>query len=254
MNKRIVVGLSLSLVLVAGACGSPTTEEEPEAAGPSLSITSPSDGESVGGNVVELAIDAQGLQIVKADGDTAGVTGHFHMFIDREPVLAGLSIPKEPGIVHSAENPIQLAGLSPGEHTFTVVLGDGAHVRLGDAQDAVKVMVDGPALDASTPAELAAGEELAIDIKPSGFEVVGADKDQKGADAGHLHVIIDPASLPVADGKPIPKDQTHIHTTETSVKVAGLAPGEHTIWVVAGDFDHTPFSPLVADKLTVTVR
>ncbi|MGQ0680689.1 MAG: DUF4399 domain-containing protein [Actinomycetota bacterium] len=118
-----------------------TTAEPPAAAGPTLSITSPSDGESVGPDfALEVAVD--GIVIVAADGDTSGNTGHLHVFIDREPVAAGEVIPKEDTIIHSAANPIPLTGLSPGTHKITVVLGDGTHARIGDVQDSIEVEVE----------------------------------------------------------------------------------------------------------------
>ncbi|MGH2667938.1 MAG: DUF4399 domain-containing protein, partial [bacterium] len=61
---------------------------------------------------------------------------------------------------------------------------------------------------------------------------------------------------PLPPGQPYPpKDQAGpIHTADSMVGLTGLAPGEHTIWVVLGYADHTPFDPPVADKVTVTVQ
>ena len=89
----------------------------------------------VEGDAAVLTMKVGGVTIVAADGDTSGDSGHFHVFIDREPVAEGETIPKEDGIVHSAENPIRVPGLSKGEHELTVVLGDGNHSRIhGDVE------------------------------------------------------------------------------------------------------------------------
>lgn len=89
----------------------------------------------VEGDAAVLTMKVGGVTIVAANGDTSGKSGHFHVFIDREPLKEGETIPKEDGIVHSADNPIRVPGLSPGEHDLTVVLGDGNHTRIhGDLE------------------------------------------------------------------------------------------------------------------------
>ena len=96
----------------------------------------------VEGDTAVLTMKVGGVTIVAPNGDTSGSTGHFHVFIDREPVAEGKTIPKEDGIVHSADNPIRVTGLSPGEHELTVVLGDGNHNRIhGDLEADTMVTV-----------------------------------------------------------------------------------------------------------------
>ena len=90
----------------------------------------------VEGDTAVLTMKVGGITIVAADGDTSGKSGHFHVFIDREPLKEGETIPKEDGIVHSADNPIRVPGLTKGEHELTVVLGDGNHQRIHDEVEA----------------------------------------------------------------------------------------------------------------------
>lgn len=114
----------------------------PDSGTPSISIESPADGATVSASEVKLKVATTGVTIVAADGDTSGSTAHFHVFIDREPVAEGETIPKEEGIIHSTDNPIPVPGLSPGKHTLTVVYGDGNHTRIhGDAADSVELTV-----------------------------------------------------------------------------------------------------------------
>lgn len=249
------LALVFVLALLAGACTQdrPAIEGSPEPEGPSLKVTSPSEGETIKGNVVTLDLEASGIEIVKADGDTSGNTGHFHVFIDQDAPAAGEVIPKTEGIIHSTDTKIVIPGLKVGEHKFTVVFGDGTHARIGTESASVAVKVDGPSLDARAPGEVAAGEDVTVDIAVEGVTLVAADGDTTGA-TGHVHLFIDPATPPAADDNPIPKVATIIHSAETSVKVSGLAAGEHTIWVVLGDGAHVPFKPLVADKLVITVK
>jgi len=244
---KTVLMLTAAAVLL-GACATKQTQPEGggSGAGPGVAVQAP---ESVKGNVVTLDLTAKNFEIVKADGDTSGKTGHFHIFIDREPVAAGEVIAREAGIVHSTDAKTKIMGLAPGEHTFIVVLGDGNHARVGDAQAKATVKVEGPSVDASAPATVKAGEAVTVSMKIDGATLVGADGDTSGK-TGHLHIFID--RDPILEG-PIPVEDGIVHTKETSHTIEGLAAGDHTIWVVLGDGTHTSFADPVMDKVTVTV-
>ena len=71
---------------------------------------------------------------------------------------------------------------------------------------------------------------------------------------GHHHLIID-APLPDTS-KPVPADENHLHfgagQTETTVE---LAPGQHTLQLLLGDWLHIPHDNVVAsDQITITVE
>jgi hypothetical protein len=216
-----------------------------------LSIASPADGASIKGNVVALDVHVTGVTIVKANGDTSGATGHYHVFIDRDPPAAGTVIPKEAGIVHTAENPISLTGLTTGMHRLVVVVGDGAHRRIGDAEAAVTVNVQGPALQASVPTPITAGQPVVITAQVQGVQLVEANGDTSGT-TGHLHVFVDRDPTPA--GQAVPKGVPGIiHSANTTIPLSGLTPGDHTVWVVLGNGAHVPFDPPVETKLTFTV-
>jgi hypothetical protein len=260
-NRGIRIGFAALAVaaFVTGACGdndkdtkatTPTSVASDE---PSVTITSPASGSTVKGNTVSLALDVKGVSIVKADGDTSGKTGHLHAFIDRVPVAAGAAINKEPGIVHSVDNPLVLTGLTVGEHEITVVLGDGTHARLGGAEDSIKITVEGPTLDATAPAMVAVGSPVRIDFKVAGVTVVKADGDTSGK-TGHLHVFVDKPLPKSGDVIEKPADGSIVHTADSFVEIPNLAAGEHTFFVVLGDGNHVAMRPLVADKVTVTVQ
>lgn len=248
MRGRIPVLVVVVLGLVAAACGG----QDGSTAGPSLEIGSVP--QSVEGNVVRLPVTVEGVEIVAPDGDTSGGSGHFHVFVDREPVEEGEVIPRERGVVHSAENPIAIYGLQPGEHTFQVVLGNGIHERIhGDVDDSVTVEVEGPSVQGSAPATAEAGEDVRVELTSQGVEIRKPDGDRSG-ESGHYHVFVDPAEPPVA-GMVVPAavENKIFHTTEPSVTISALEAGEHVIWVALGDGTHTLFEPAVLDRLTVTV-
>jgi hypothetical protein len=251
MTRVFVV--ASALLLLAAACAQTEEAEKPEKAEKSFRLAKPPS--TVEGNVVTMKATVTGIEIVKADGDTSGDSGHFHVFIDRDPVDVGEVIPKEAGIVHTADNPIKVYGLSIGEHTLTVVIGDGTHKRFGeDLEQSATVDVKGPSVDGTAPATITGGSDLTIQLKAEGVEIAKADGERSNQ-TGHFHVLVDPSSPPKAgDLIPAPEENKVIHTTESSATVSGLEKGEHTIWVVLGDGQHYAFDPPVMDKLTVTVE
>lgn len=205
----------------------------------------------VSGNVVQLDLAASGVGIVPADGDTSGRTGHYHVFIDRDPPPPGAPIPKEPGIVHSADSHVALPGLTTGTHHVSVVLGDGAHHRLGEALLQTDVVVRGPSLTATAPASVKAGDPVTVQMQVDGLRLTPADGDTSGQ-TGHLHLFVDRSPTPA--GQPIPKEDGIIHTADTSVTLPAMAPGDHTVWVIAGNGAHVPLDPPVMARVTFTVQ
>ncbi|HEX9815791.1 MAG TPA: DUF4399 domain-containing protein [Candidatus Thermoplasmatota archaeon] len=210
---------------------------------------------AVDGNVVTLSLLVSGFKIVAPDGDTTGATGHFHVFVDRDPPGVGAVIPREPTILHSVDPVVRVYGLAVGAHQFKVVLGDGAHRRVhADAMDSADVVVRGPSVSAQAPSIAPAGENVTLAIQSQGVEIRGADGDTSGA-SGHYHILVDPAADPVAGETIGPAEPGRIiHTAADSVELSGLAVGSHTLWVVVGDGAHRAFAPAVMARLSVTVE
>ena len=123
----------------------------------------------------------------------------------------------------------------------------------------------GPALAQETPSP--AGAELYF-VTPRDGETVespvrvifglrGMGVAPAGAEnpnTGHHHLIIN-APLPKLD-EPIPADDNHRHfgggQTEVDVE---LAPGQHTLQLILGDWSHIPHDPPVtSEQITITVK
>ncbi|MEX0785488.1 MAG: DUF4399 domain-containing protein [Dehalococcoidia bacterium] len=112
------------------ATGTEAMDDETPQVAASVEITAPADGDTVT-SPVTLEVSATGIEIGAA-ADLIEGAGHFHAFVDQEPVAEGESVPQETeGIFHFAAESQELE-LEPGEHTVTVVLGDNTHIRLAD--------------------------------------------------------------------------------------------------------------------------
>ena len=261
-NLRWTVIVAALALASSAACGDsdeegvaqnqPTTTAQADAEGPAVTITGPADGTAVKGNVATLDFAVEGLTIVKADGDRSGRTGHLHVFLDREPVKTGEVIPTDATVIHTTDDPLKVTGLKVGKHTLTVVLGDGAHMRLGKSQDSVTVNVEGPSVDATAPAVVPAGQPVSVAATVEGVQLVKADGDTSGR-TGHLHAFVDRDPSPA--GQPMPTgDPFIVHSATSPIPLPALAPGPHTVWVVVGNGAHVPLEPPVMDKLTITVQ
>ena len=156
MTKTRLFALLLTLVVLLAACGgdgdspdesavdgtSETTEQAGQPGQPEqeqADIDGAADGSGVEMKIVDstvegttavLTMEVSGIEIVPADGDTSGSTGHFHVFVNTPPVQEGVVIAQGTGVAHTADNPVRFPDLPPGEHTLTVVIGDGNHARI----------------------------------------------------------------------------------------------------------------------------
>lgn len=255
---RRVLLLLTALLVLGGCAGDRSGDLSTAGREMSLRITKVRDTGDTEGNVARLWVAVKGVTITKANGDTSGETGHLHVFVDRPAVAEGALIPKEAGIIHSASSPILIPGLTRGTHHFVVVIGDGAHRRMGSTHADGRAVIAGKSVHATAPPQIKAGDALTVTIDVIGFKLVKADGNTTG-ETGHLHVIVDPATDPTLVGVdpfgvlPFPKVPGVIHTADTTVSVAGLAKGDHTIYVVASNGAHSPLPGPVMDVLQVKV-
>lgn len=90
------------------------------------------------------------------------------------------------------------------------------------------------------------------------FGVEGMDIAKAGTDepnTGHHHLLVDLDKLPSMDA-PLPSTENVIHfgggQTSTNLE---LEPGEHTLQLLLGDYQHIPHQPpVMSEKLTITVE
>lgn len=109
-----------------------------------VEIAEPVDGAQLAGPSVKVVLAASGIEIAPASDERPG-TGHHHLFVDRDPVPPGDTIPQGvTGIIHlgRAQTEFTLDNLAPGEHRVIAVLANFAHVALDPpAVDSVRFTV-----------------------------------------------------------------------------------------------------------------
>ncbi len=131
--------------------------------------------------------------------------------------------------------------------TFTLLLAAGtALAGPTPAPDGAELYFIEPA-DGAT---VASPVTVKFGLAGMGVAPAGIQKDN----TGHHHLVVD-AELPDPD-QPIPSDENYRHfgggQTETVVE---LAPGQHTLQLLLGDFSHIPHNPPVtSEKITITVE
>lgn len=94
---------------------------------------------------------------------------------------------------------------------------------------------------------------LIFGLENMGVAPAGVDRD----DTGHHHIFLNRAPFGDADiGEVVPADDNHLHFGGGQTQVTlDLPPGEHTIQLVLGDWDHVPHDPpVVSDVISLTVE
>ncbi len=88
-------------------------------------------------------------------------------------------------------------------------------------------------------------------LKGMGVAPAGIDKEN----TGHHHLLIDAPALPALDAPmPMSEHLKHFGGGQTEVELT-LAPGEHRLQLMLGDYLHIPHQPAVISKeITITVK
>jgi hypothetical protein len=102
-------------------------------------------------------------------------------------------------------------------------------------------------------AEISGPVKVVMGMK--GIEIAPAGTEKPNT--GHHHILID-TDVPTGEKAlyPLPADDNikHYGKGQTEATLT-LAPGKHTLQLVAGDGNHIPYDPpLASEKITVTVK
>jgi hypothetical protein len=141
INRLLVLG---GLLMSVSACAG----EDAETAPASVSFVEPSDGATLTGPDVNVALEVEGIEIAPAT-DTREGTGHHHIFIDDAVTPSGQAIPQgQANVRHFGTGATEfvLTDMQPGQHRLIAVVGDAAHVPVeGMATDTITITVTAPA-------------------------------------------------------------------------------------------------------------
>jgi hypothetical protein len=209
----------------------------------------------------KLRFGVSNMEIAPA-GTPKANGGHHHLLIDTQDPALDRPIPADLNHLHFGKGQTEAeVVLAPGEHTLQLVLGDHDHVPHNPPVKSAVIHVrvtSGPVnksrSEAPSNAEaffvgLADGATLppksVVKFGLKGMEISPAGTDKPLS--GHHHLIID-APAPALD-REIPSDLNHLHfgKGQTEAEVT-LTPGEHTLQLVLGDYEHVPHDPPVMSK------
>ena len=148
MSRMSTLASGVGLVaLVASGLGAPAAVAQAPAKAapaPSVKIMQPKQGATVAGTMVDVVLEAQGVEIAPAAEHRAG-TAHHHLFLDTDLTPADVAIPVGmPGIVHlgKGQSKYIFEGVAPGPHRLIALLADPNHVPLKPlAADTVRFTV-----------------------------------------------------------------------------------------------------------------
>lgn len=127
------------------------------------------------------------------------------------------------------------------------------HCAEREAQETATEDVPAQAVSITAPEDGAVvGADVLVTMAARGVAIVPAGVDEP--DSGHLHLFIDHDVTPA--GEPIPTEDgvVHLGAAQTEFLFEGLAPGEHTIIAVLGDYQHVYLGAVATDTVRVTVQ
>jgi hypothetical protein len=114
-------------------------------------------------------------------------------------------------------------------------------------QAAVKVYFVSPKNNATVKSPF----KIKMGVK--GMQVCEANKPTENKRCGHHHLLVDRSFI--AEGQPIPKDETHIHYGQMQTEAElTLSPGKHTLTLQFADYAHISFGEKLSSTITITVK
>lgn len=272
-----------ALLLAAFSFPMPHVSAHAMQTGASLEIVSPSGGETITANEVEVTVNVENYTV---DCSTSGMPdepgrGHIHVMVD------GMTMAQLTNFYCEETFTVPLHGLEPGTHTLIIDLATNTHLDLIETAQEVTIdyqpenPVDLPeASDEGVPGlELVSPTDGAtvppvftVEVEPVNFTVAEEFEGKQNVPGhGHWHVFVDTTD-PMAlmeeameemehdvSATPEAGDMAHMAmpmpamvlmpgTNTFELDLTAWGPGEHTIFIEPAQNDHThlaEFEPLV---------
>ncbi|MGI8483070.1 MAG: hypothetical protein ACR2OU_02260 [Thermomicrobiales bacterium] len=254
-------------------------------ADPSLKIVSPTPGQKITSENIEVTIDLQNfmLDCTKSGRPDEDGIGHIHAMVD------GMSMAQLTNFYCDKSFTIPGDGLAPGKHTLMIVLATNTHGGL--MKSAQKVEIDfqptnpvplpegnftgQPSIKLVSPSDGATvPPKFTVEVEPVNFEPTEALEGKGNVPGyGHFHVFVDTPmdgmgmmemSTPIAATEGTPEgamDNTQMMSMAGMVAMPGTksfeldliawGPGKHTIWIEPVQNDHTMFADFGHVEFTV---
>ncbi len=280
--SRSLATLGLLIAVSAGSAAIPVAVAQE--AQPSLEILSPTGGEVVTGNEVEVTVEVSDFTVDCAQSglpDEEGI-GHIHVMI------GGMTMAQLANFYCEGTFTVPLDGLEPGPHTLVIDLATNIHLDLMETAQEIEIdyqpenPVDLPEpSDQGVPGlELVSPDDGAtvpsvftVEVEPVNFSVAEVFEGKQNVPGhGHWHVFVDTTD-PMAlmeeammgmdhdmgatpeSGEtmammamPMPNMVLMPGTNSFELDLTAWGPGEHTIFIEPAQNDHThleEFEPLI---------
>lgn len=110
---------------------------------PAVSIASPADGDSVS-LPFTLRLEAQGVEVIAANGTSEPGKGHHHLLIDGDAPADTVPLPPMPVVIHMGNGATErvIDSLTPGPHRIIAIFAGGNHVPMTSVKrDTITVIV-----------------------------------------------------------------------------------------------------------------
>lgn len=112
---------------------------------------------------------------------------------------------------------------------------------------------EGPAAIITAPAngDTVRGTAVTVQLGARGITIRPAGTNE--ANTGHHHLFIDRDPTPVGEAIPVEPGIVHLGAAQTEYALEGLAPGEHRVIALIGDFAHVRIGTVATDTVHFTV-
>jgi hypothetical protein len=266
---RMLAAAALVLGLAALALPAMTSAQD----APSLSIVSPAAGASVTTDDIEVQVEVTNFTLDCEAIGAPNVEGHGLI----HALLYGSTIAALTGLYCEDTFTISGEGVTPGEHTLTVVLSENNHADLMDTAQQVTFDFQ-PANAQPLPAANDTGVPVLTLVSPTDGATVdpvftvevsatnftpdaGLEGKANVPGYGHYHVVVtDPApeSSPegtaTAEPAGIPGLIAMPGENTFQIDLTGWGPGEHHLMIAAAQNDHTGYEGATPIEFTVVVK
>jgi hypothetical protein len=116
-------------------------------------------------------------------------------------------------------------------------------------------MSAGPSVSIVSPAsgDTVAAGSVEVTLSADGLAILPAGDTT--ANSGHHHLFLDADVSPAGQPIPaVPGSIVHMGDASSSYLFENVAPGEHRLIAVVGDWQHVPLEPMVVDTVMFVVR